>query len=69
MQKVKLAVMKTEEERHAMERKAGDTELMVHRMVEEAEREMLGAKREEQATMKAACCSILRKIKRMRLRI
>ena len=45
VQRVKLAVMKTEEERHAMERKAGDTELMVHRMVEEAERRQQEAER------------------------
>ena len=40
-----MAVIKTEEERHAMERKAGDTELMVHRMVEEAERRQQEAER------------------------
>ena len=45
MQRVKLAVIKTEEERHAMERKVGDTELMVHRMVEEAERRQQEAER------------------------
>ena len=45
MQRVRLAVIKTEEERHAMERKAGDTELMVHRMVEEAERRQQEAER------------------------
>eukprot|EP00090_Calanus_glacialis_P003058 TRINITY_DN12211_c0_g1_i2.p1 TRINITY_DN12211_c0_g1~~TRINITY_DN12211_c0_g1_i2.p1 ORF type:complete len:671 (-),score=235.83 TRINITY_DN12211_c0_g1_i2:322-2334(-) len=45
VQRVKLAVIKTEEERHAMERKAGDTELMVHRMVEEAERRQQEAER------------------------
>ena len=45
MQRVKLAVIKTEEERHAMERKVGDTELMVHRMVEEAERRQHEAER------------------------
>ena len=45
MQRVKLAVIKTEEERQAMERKAGDTELMVHRMVEEAERRQQEAER------------------------
>ena len=45
VQRIKLAVIKTEEERHAMERKAGDTELMVHRMVEEAERRQQEAER------------------------
>jgi len=45
VQRVKLAVIKTEEERQAMERKAGDTELMVHRMVEEAERRQQEAER------------------------
>ena len=45
MQRVKLAVIKTEEERHAMERKVGDTELMVHKMVEEAERRQHEAER------------------------
>ena len=45
MQRVKLAVIKTEEERHAMERKVGDTELMVHRMVKEAERRQQEAER------------------------
>ena len=40
-----MAVIKTEEERHAMERKAGDTELMVNRMVEEAERRQQEAER------------------------
>jgi len=45
VQRVRLAVIKTEEERHAMERKAGDTELMVHRMVEEAERRQQEAER------------------------
>ena len=40
-----MAVIKTEEERHAMERKAGDTELIVHRMVEEAERRQQEAER------------------------
>ena len=45
MQRVRLAVIKTEEERHAMERKVGDTELMVHRMVEEAERRQQEAER------------------------
>ena len=38
VQRIKMTVIKTEEERQAMERKAGETELMVHRMVEEAER-------------------------------
>eukprot|EP00092_Neocalanus_flemingeri_P021558 GFUD01023381.1.p1 GENE.GFUD01023381.1~~GFUD01023381.1.p1 ORF type:complete len:674 (+),score=261.61 GFUD01023381.1:337-2358(+) len=38
VQRIKVAVIKTEEERNAMERKAGETELMVHRMLEEAER-------------------------------
>jgi len=38
-------VIKTEEEKQAMERKAGDTELMVHRMVEEAERRQQEAER------------------------
>ena len=42
---MKLAVIKTEEEKQAMERKAGDTELMVHRMVEEAERRQQEAER------------------------
>jgi hypothetical protein len=45
VQRIKLAVIKTEEERHAMERKVGDTELMVHRMVEEAERRQQEAER------------------------
>jgi len=45
VQRVKLAVIKTEEERQAMERKAWDTELMVHRMVEEAERRQQEAER------------------------
>ena len=45
VQRIKLAVIKTEEERHAMERKVGDTELMMHRMVEEAERRQQEAER------------------------
>ena len=40
VQRIKMTVIKTEEERQTMERKAGETELMVHRMVEEAERRL-----------------------------
>ena len=45
VQRVKVAVIKTEEERHAMERRAGETELLMHRMVEEAERRQQEADR------------------------
>ena len=45
MQRIKVTVIKTEEERHAMERKAGETELLMHRMVEEAERRQQEADR------------------------
>jgi len=38
VQRIKLSVIKTEEERHLMERKAHETELLVRRMVDEAER-------------------------------
>ena len=33
-----MRVIKSEEERHVMERKVAETEVIVHRMVEEAER-------------------------------
>jgi len=45
VQRVKVTVIKTEEERHAMERRAGETELLMHRMVEEAERRQQEADR------------------------
>merc|ERR1719319_1768067 len=38
VQRIKLSVIKTEEERLHMEKRVGETELIVHRMVEEAER-------------------------------
>ena len=42
---VQVRVIKTEEERSVMERKAAETEVMVHRMVEEAERRQSEADR------------------------
>ena len=33
-----MRVIKSEEERHVMERKVAETEVIVHRMVEDAER-------------------------------
>ena len=38
LQRVKVRVIRSEEERHVMERKVAETEVIVHRMVEEAER-------------------------------
>ena len=45
VQRIKLSVIKTEEERLHMEKRVGETELIVHRMVEEAERRQQEAER------------------------
>ena len=56
-----MRVIKSEEERHVMERKVAETEVIVHRMVEEAERRQHEAEtlRKEVGVMVRKVCLIL----------